>query len=313
MLSDMRKRLLKKQGYRVIGNHCAIKPCLWCKRSIKGGDACYKNTFYGIRSWRCIQASVSLDICNQKCMWCWRDLDSEKNDFKKVDEPKDIVDGFIHEQRKCFEGYYGYEKADKKRLKESHDPKHVALSLTGETTMYPKLPELVEEIHKRGMTSFVVSNGTFPSMVKKLVKVKPTQFYITLPAPDEETYNDVCSPPSEESWNDIMKSLGLLGRFERGTVRLTLVKDVNMIKPEKYAKVLKDADFKFLEVKAAMPVGYAQHRMGYKQMPRHHEVRKFAEETAKKAGLKVIDEREDSRVVLLMKRDTKDRKLKFDD
>ncbi|MBU1203572.1 MAG: 4-demethylwyosine synthase TYW1 [Nanoarchaeota archaeon] len=313
MIDGVRKKILQKQGYKVVGNHSAIKICLWCKKAVRGEDFCYKHTFYGIRSWRCIQASVSVDVCNQKCVWCWRDIDTNGLKYDVVDEPSEILDGFVREQRKALEGYHGYGGVDVEKLKETTEPKHVALSLTGETCMYPKLPEMIEEIRRRGMTSFVVTNGTVPSMVKKLVQVKPTQFYITLPAPNEKTYTEVCNPLIEDGWGRIMKSLEMLDRFERGTVRLTLVKGLNMIDADDYVRVLKNVDFKFLELKAAMPVGYARYRMDYKQMPTHAEIRKFSEKVAKKGGFKIIDEKENSRVVLLMREDFDGRIMKFMD
>ena len=63
----IRRKYLAKQGYRIIGNHSAIKLCHFCKSSIKGNGSCYKHTFYGINSWQCIQASVTLDVCNLRC------------------------------------------------------------------------------------------------------------------------------------------------------------------------------------------------------------------------------------------------------
>lgn len=329
-MDELRKKSLEKQGYRVVGNHSAIKPCLWCKKAIRGEDVCYKKTFYGINTWRCIQASVSLDVCNHACVFCWRDINvpsrlsftsSQKcwrdvgagsNKFEVVDEPAKILDGFMIEQKKALEGFYGYAKVDKKRLDEAMNPKHVALSLTGETCMYPKLPEMVEEIRKRGMTSFVVSNGTIPSMVKKLIKVKPTQFYITFPAPDKETYVKVCNPLMNDGWERINESLQMMEKFERGTIRLTLVKGVNMLDAEGYAKMLKDVGFKFLELKAGMPIGYARHRIAYTQMPTHDEIKCFAEKIAKVGGFKVIDEKINSRVVLLMREDFDGRVMEFD-
>ena len=43
-----------------------------------------------------------------------------------------------------------------------------AISLTGEPTLYPKLPELIKEIHSRGKTSFLVTNGQHPEVLQKL-------------------------------------------------------------------------------------------------------------------------------------------------
>ena len=71
------------------------------------------------------------------------------------------------------------------------NPKHFAFSLSGEPTFYPRLPELIDELKKRNITSFLVTNGTNPEMLKKLIEHPPTQLYLTLPAPDEETYKKV--------------------------------------------------------------------------------------------------------------------------
>ena len=72
-------------------------------------------------------------------------------------------------------------------LKEAFKPIHFAISLSGEPTMYPKLPELIDEIHKRGMTAYLVTNGSYPDMVEKLINHEPTQFYITLTT---QVFND---------------------------------------------------------------------------------------------------------------------------
>ena len=130
---------------------------------------------------------------------------------------------------------------DKKRYKEAQKPKHFAISLAGEPTLYPKLPELIKEIHSRNMTSFLVTNGTNPSMIKKLIKNQPTQLYLTLPAPDEKTYEKVCSPLARNQWKKIIETSKLLKKFKRSTIRLTLVKGFNMIKPEKYAELIDKA------------------------------------------------------------------------
>ena len=84
-----------------------------------------------------------------------------------------------------------------------------------------------------------------------------------------------------------------------------------MLNPEEYADLLKDIGFKFLEIKAGMPVGYARYRIDYEQMPSHDEIKKFALEIAKLNKLKLIDEKKESRVVLLMREDFKGRKIKF--
>ena len=295
---------LRKQRYRLVGKHSAVKVCLWCKKAIRGEDVCYKNTFFGIDSWKCIQASVSFHKCNLKCQWCWRDINI--NYTKELsDEPKEILDGLIREHIKGIEGFKGNNQVDMKRFREAQKPKHIALSLSGDACLYPRLAELINEIHKRGMTSFVVTNGCFPEMLKK---INPTQLYITLPAPDFETFKECCKG-TKKDWENIMKSLDLLEKHERGTVRLTLAKGMNMKNAGGYASILRNVKFKFLEIKAAMAVGYARYRMDYKQMPLHTEIREFAEKIAELNNLKIIDEKKNSRVVLLMHEDFNGRKL----
>jgi len=107
-----------------------------------------------------------------------------------------------------------------------------------------------------------------------------------------------------------LSSLELLGDFDRGTIRLTLAKGINMFNVEEYAELLKDVDFKFLELKAAMPIGDARYRMTMENMPYHFEIKDFGKKIAKLNNLKIVDEKEDSRVILLMKED-KGRKIKF--
>ena len=82
-----------------------------------------------------------------------------------------------------------------------------------------------------------------------------------------------------------------------------------MLNPEEYAKILDPLDIKFVELKAGMPVGYAQYRVPYESMPRHFEIKDFAENICKNSSLKIIDEKENSRVVLLAKKDFIGRKL----
>ncbi len=309
-LLEARRKVLESQGYRLVGNHSAIKTCHYCSAAIKGKNVCYKNTFYGISSWRCIQATVTLDFCNLRCQWCWRDISytfPKQNQFN--DNPQDIFEGFIREQKKAVIGFLGNKKADCARAYESMKPKHVALSLSGDACMYNRLPELIDIINSNGMTSFLVTNGTFPVMIKKLIKRQPTQLYITLPAPDEETYLRATNPMAKDGWSKIKKSLSMLHHFNRSVVRMTLAKGWNFHNPEGYAGLINSADFDFLELKSAMPVGYASFRMSYDQMPTHAEITAFARKLQDLTDYRIVDEKKDSRVVLLTKQNSKRRML----
>jgi len=312
MINQEIKKKLEKQGYRIVGNHSAIKVCLWCKKAIRKEDVCYKNTFYGIHSWQCVQMTPALLNCTHKCQFCWRYLDCTiPSAIKNPDSPKEIIDGCIEEHIKYLQGFFGNPKADKKRIMDALKPRHFAISLAGEPCLYPKLPQLVKELHKRKMTSFVVSNGTIPKMIAKLKKTPLTQLYITLPAPNEELYKTVCNPLIKDGWKKLMKSISMLKDFKRNVLRLTVVKHLNMIYPEQYAEIIKKYKPVFVEIKAYMNVGYSQYKLPYEAMPKHNEILLFSNELAKYSGYKIIDQKPESRVVLLAKKDFKGRKMKF--
>ena len=248
--------------------------------------------------------------CTHRCLFCWRDV-RDNLVPETIDSPKDIVDGCIKEQKKILQGFKGSETSNKERFKEAEQPLHFAISLTGEPCLYPLLPELVDEIKSRGMTAFIVTNGTAPEMLKKLISHQPTQLYMTLPAPDEETYLKTCNPENESCWEKIQESLKLIKEFNRSCLRLTLVKGVNMIHPEKYAEIIKQTNPDFVELKAYMWVGHSRERLEQKDMPLHPEIKEFAEKVAKAIDWKIIDEKPESRVVLIMKQDRKDRIMDF--
>ena len=313
MISEAKKIDLEKQGYRLVGNHSAIKVCLWTKRAIRAEDECYKKTFYGINTHRCVQMTPALLNCSLRCQWCWRDIDHTKaNWIGPVDEPIDIIDGCMAAQNEYLQGFGGNEKADKDVYAESLKPKHFAISLAGEPTYYPKIKEFIIELDKRDLTSFLVTNGTLPEQLELLKEAPITQLYVTVPAPDEDTFVKVCNPLIKDAWQRIQKSLSLLKDFKcRKVIRLTLAKDVNMIKPEKYAEIIQNASGDFVEVKAYMWVGYSQKRLKIENMATHEEILEFAKKLAEFLDWKIVDEKPNSRVVLLMKEDRPDRIMKF--
>lgn len=312
MVSELKKKDLEKQGYRLIGNHSAIKICLWAKKSIRNEDVCYKNTFYGINSNRCVQMTPSLFFCNHRCFHCWRDIEFTLPNWEgPVDKPKDIIDGCISAHVEYLQGFGGNPKTSRKKYLQALKPKHFAISLSGEPTFYPKLPELIKELKKRKISSFLVTNGTHPDMLKKLIKTQPTQLYLTLPAPDEQIYKKACNPLIKDSWEKIQQSLRLLNKFKRSTIRLTLVKNINMLKPEKYAELIEKAEPKFVEAKAYVWVGHSKHRLGIENMPLYPEMVNFSKKIEKNSTYKIIDKKKESRVVLLMKKDFKGRVMKF--
>jgi tRNA wybutosine-synthesizing protein 1 len=80
----------------------------------------------------------------------------------KWDSPEDIVESSLKTQRAILSGYKANSKTDTQKLKEALTPKHAAISLTGEPTLYKQIGELIRAFHRREMTTFLVSNGTMP-------------------------------------------------------------------------------------------------------------------------------------------------------
>lgn len=307
-LTDEEKKTFLRQHYKIIGNHSAVKPCLWTKESIKTGGKkiCYKEKFYkdlGIKSHRCLQCTCSLSFCNLGCIHCWRNTELTRgSEMKKseCDKSKEMIDEFILAQRSLLTGLGGVPHSEK-YLKEAQEPKNVAISLSGEPFSYPLLSDLIGKFKKRDMTVFLVTNGTFPEKISSLENL-PTQLYMSLSSNSEQMFLKNQNPAEKNLWKKINETLELLPEIKtRKVIRLTLIRDINMSDPEKYAELIKKAEPDFIEVKAWMAVGSSRLRLKYEQMPSHEEIRNFAEKISDLLGYKVRDEQAISRVVLLKK------------
>jgi tRNA wybutosine-synthesizing protein 1 len=207
----------------------------------------------------------------------------------------------VQAQRELLSGFKGNPKVDRLRWREAQEPKHAAISLAGEPTLYERLSELIGEFKRRDFTTFLVTNGTLPERLGAL-REEPTQLYISLSAPDEETYRRVCNPVLENGWGRILESLRLMRGFScRKVIRLTMVRGLNMTRPEAYSRLILEASPDFVEVKAYMDVGFAKKRLGLQYMPSHEEIRDFAKQISLETGYCYLQESEISRVVLLGK------------
>jgi tRNA wybutosine-synthesizing protein 1 len=296
---------LKAQKYHLIGRHSAVKRCRWLHETLVHDRPCYKQKFYGIKTHQCIQMTPTLFHCTQQCLFCWRaqsgDLEDTWDELKlsTCDSPEEIVEESIKAQLRILSGYKGNPKTDQQKFKEASTPKHAAISLTGEPTLYEPIGVLIQAFHRRGFTTFLVSNGTVPSALAKLSE-EPTQLYISVCAPDEETFRQVCRPRTPKAWQKLNETLALLSSFKCPTViRVTVVRGLNMKNVGGYAKLIGKAEPTCIEPKGYMHVGFSRLRLGYESMPSHREIREFATQLAEKTGYSVIDESEQSRVVLL--------------
>lgn len=288
------KELVEKHHYRT-KDHAAVKICHYTKLAITGRGVCYKQKFYGIKTHRCMQMTPAYAWCTHNCQFCWRPIEESNSlpapEWKK---PEEFMPELILEQIKLLNGFKGDPRCTPDLWDEASRPNQVAISLAGEPTLYPYLPEMIEWCHRNGMTTFLVSNGTQPDMLRK---VKPTQLYMTLPAPDVETYKKTCRA---DLWHKILESIDLFPSINtRRVIRLTLTKGLNMKDPKGYAKLIKRADPDYVEAKAYMHVGFSTYRLPREAMPEHSEVRAFAKGIAKETGYIIADEFEKARVVLL--------------
>ena len=301
--------LFRKQHYALVGRHSSVKLCHWLKESIKHDRFCYKQKFYGIASHRCLQMTPVTAWCTHNCIFCWRPMEGFLGTElpQPWDDPAFIVEESIKAQRKLLVGYKGMPGINMKKFEEAWNPRHAAISLSGEPMLYPYMGDLVEEFHKRGFTTFIVTNGTVPERIEEMKREDklPTQLYVSLTAPDIETYNRVNVPMIPDGWDRIKQTLELMnGLPTRTVIRMTLVKGENMGNPEGYAKLIKLANPMFVEAKAYMFVGFSRNRLTINNMPRHEEIKAFAEELLKHLpGYHLEDEYRPSRVVLIMRDD----------
>lgn len=293
---------LEYSGYRFVGEHghAATKICHWTRKSMVNEGVCYKEKFYGVQSHRCLQMSPAVPFCNQKCSFCWRDLSQTRVEWEgEYDDPKTIIEGAIKAQNNLLCGFGGNKKADMKKLEESKRPTNAAISLAGEPTLYPEIDELLAEFHRQDFTTFLVSNGMHWEKLGSLDN-EPTQLYVSLDAPNEKVYKELCNPQINDAWSKLNKTLELMNSFDsRTAIRITSVKGKNMISTDEYAELINKANPKYVEVKAYMFVGSSRKRLSLDNMPSHQEVSDFAQEIADKTGRELTKESEVSRVVLL--------------
>jgi len=296
------KRLLERQHYRIVGDHSAVKVCHWLREKLLRGRPCYKETFYGIESHRCLQMTPTIDACTQNCLFCWRVQGFSSSLRKDFDDPEMILEEAIKAQKPLISGFKGDERCDQAMWEEALKPNQVAISLSGEPTLYPYLGDFIELCHNNGMTTFLVSNGTTPDILEKLDPL-PTQLYVTVAAPDEDIHKKLCAPMVPNTWALLNQTLELLPSLDTRTViRHTLVEGWNMGYEEKYAKLDEKAEPTFIEPKGFVFVGGSRRRMSMDNMPSHEKIMTFSETLGSLLGYEMLMERTDSRVVLLGKK-----------
>lgn len=205
---------------------------------MRGRGGCYKHTFYGITSYQCMEATPSL-ACANKCVFCWR---HHKNpvgtDWRwKTDEPARIVQEAVELHQAMIYEMKGIPGVLPERLIEGNKVRHCALSLVGEPIMYPRINEMMKELHMRDISTFMVTNAQFPDKVRELDPV--TQLYVSIDASTKDSLKAIDRPLFKDFWERYLSSLRHIALKKQRTVfRMTLVKDWNMNEAENYAELI---------------------------------------------------------------------------
>jgi len=304
-------------GYRIIGKYGAYEPCHYFKMALKERIMCYKYWFFGTRTHRCIQWSPIVE-CNQACLFCWRvhRMDLGLPPFKIADpeaidwdEPEILIEQVIEEYYKTlrsFDPRYN-PKIDKEMWEDAmRGPDHLATSLIGEPLMYPRIDDIIYLGKKRGMTTFIVTNGTMPRTLEQMHTL-PHQIYVSVVGPNYKVWSMITRPlwNAREQWENLLKTLELLPSLNmRKVFRITAVKNYNLVYPEEYARLIEIAEPDFVEVKGYSWVGRSRERLPRDSQPTIEDVREFAYMLSELTGYEVVDEVPRARVVLLWNRVT---------
>ena len=300
---------LKKAKYGV-ADHSTVELCHWTKKSFRNEGTCYKHKFYGISTHRCMEFSPAGMHCENRCVYCWRPMefyDSLAMEPERVAEPEEIIQKLMAERRKLIMGHYGDPNQDKQKLDESLLPSHYAISLSGEPTMYPKLPELIKYLKSLEETKsiFLVTNGQEPDMIQRLADedALPTQLYLSTNAADHESFLKINRPRYDDSWKRWNNTLDLLSTLDTRTVlRITLIKNWNdsykMIPV--FTEMFDKSNPHFIEIKSYMHIGRSTNRLEHENMLDMDQVRSFAANVSKLSDrFSLMDESEISRIVIL--------------
>ena len=303
------KKKLNKAKYGVF-NHSAVELCHWTKKSFSDEATCYKHKFYGISTHRCMEMTPCAMNCENRCIYCWRPTefyDTLEMPSHLVDGPELIVHALLEERRKLISGFYGKRIVNTAKLDESLFPEHYAISLSGEPTMYPKLPELIKYLKKLKATKsiFLVTNGQEPDMLHRLQDedALPTQIYLSTNASNKNMFYKINGPRHKDAWERYLKSLEFISTAKTRTVlRVTLIRNFNDDEKHysEFANLMEKGSPHFIELKSYMHIGMSINRLEASNMLEMDEVRKFSQGISKHLlGYLTMDESVISRIVVL--------------
>ena len=147
---------------------------------------------------------------------------------------------------------------------------------------YPRINEMIGELHRRKISSFLVTNAQFPDAIRTLRPV--TQLYVSVDAPNRDALEEVDRPLFKDAWARLRESLVILREKKQRTVaRLTLVKGHNADDLAGYAELIALGEPTLVEVKGVTFCGKSDaSTLTMENCPWHHEVEAFCKELAAK-------------------------------
>ncbi|XP_045731428.1 S-adenosyl-L-methionine-dependent tRNA 4-demethylwyosine synthase TYW1 isoform X1 [Mirounga angustirostris] len=276
MITPALREALTKQGYQLIGSHSGVKLCRWTKSMLRGRGGCYKHTFYGIESHRCMETTPSL-ACANKCVFCWRHhTNPVGTEWRwKMDQPEMILKEAIENHQNMIKQFKGVPGVKEERFEEGMMVKHCALSLVGEPIMYPEINRFLKLLHECKISSFLVTNAQFPVEIRNLKPV--TQLYVSVDASTKDSLKKIDRPLFKDFWQRFLDSLKALAAKQQRTVyRLTLVKAWNVDELQAYAELVSLGNPDFIEVKGVTYCGESSaSSLTMANVPWHEEVIHF--------------------------------------
>uniref|UniRef100_A0A7N6B4P2 S-adenosyl-L-methionine-dependent tRNA 4-demethylwyosine synthase TYW1 n=1 Tax=Anabas testudineus TaxID=64144 RepID=A0A7N6B4P2_ANATE len=281
MITPALREALTKQGYKLIGSHSGVKLCRWTKSMLRGRGGCYKHTFYGIESHRCMETTPSL-ACANKCVFCWRHhTNPVGTEWRwKMDPADKILQDSLEKHQNMIRQFRGVPGVKPERYEEGLEVKHCALSLVGEPIMYPEINAFIRLLHSHRISSFLVTNAQFPQEIRSLVPV--TQLYVSVDASTKESLRKIDRPLFKDFWPRFLDSLKALGEKRQRTVyRLTLVKAWNVEEMQAYSELIAVGQPDFIEVKGVTYCGESSaSSLTMANVPWHQEVVTFVQQLA---------------------------------
>ncbi|CAL1571074.1 unnamed protein product [Knipowitschia caucasica] len=281
MITPALRDALSKQGYKLIGSHSGVKLCRWTKSMLRGRGGCYKHTFYGIESHRCMETTPSL-ACANKCVFCWRHhTNPVGTEWRwKMDPAEKILQDSLEKHQNMIREFKGVPGVKADRYEEGLAVKHCALSLVGEPIMYPEINTFLRLLHSHRISSFLVTNAQFPQEIRNLVPV--TQLYVSVDASTKDSLKKIDRPLFKDFWTRFLDCLKALGEKNQRTVyRLTLVKAWNVEEMLAYADLIAMGQPDFIEVKGVTYCGESTaSSLTMANVPWHQEVVLFVQQLA---------------------------------